>query len=173
MTKIQNSKLGFTLIELLIVISITTVLTTMVVANFRRGQTAQAVKTGGFDLISKIREVQTLIHSGSLVDGVQTASGYELNFAIATPSTYTVKYSFGLGVTTTLETVTLPQNVVFSNFLVNGVSTNPVTVSIYPPFGKIYLNGNPNQNLSVELNHQQTGEKRSVILDGVSGRVGF
>ncbi len=167
---LQNHKSpGFTLIELTVVAAISAILATIVLFNFQSLRTQQEVTAASNDLISKLREVQNAVLSGKIINGVEAADAYEIRFT-APATTYTIYYEINL-VQTLLETVRLPRNMEVSQLTVS--SPDPaVTVRITAPYAPIFIDGASNQNLQIRLNHQKVGRTRTVIIDGISGRVG-
>lgn len=160
---------GFTLIELLVVTAITAILATVFVVNFGQLRTTQQVMAAQNETLSKIREVQNYVLTGSQVSG-QAPSAYEISLSSSTTS-YTVKFVVA-GATTTLETVNLPTNMQIRNLFVNGLADNQVNIQIYAPFGKIYVDNVPNQTVLVELNHVTGNIQRTILIEAISGRVG-
>lgn len=160
---------GFTIPELLIVVAITVVLTTTVAVSFRQIRTNQQVRNTASDLVSKIREIQNSVLAGKIVSGGAPPRAYAITFT-APATSYFVQYNVGAS-TTTLETVSLPQNLQVSQLLAGGSPKSSVVLRFESPFGKISVDGAADKNLQVDLNLTGTTETRSVIVDPVSGRV--
>lgn len=166
---------GFTLIELTIVIAITVILSTIVTVNFLKLRTAQELSSTANDLVSKIRQVQNFVLSGQVVANNLVADDYDLVFT-ANSQTYSIDYIIETGpnvtTTTTLATVTLPQNVKINQVWVNGAVRSPVRVRVTSPYGKIGVDGAPDQTVQIDMLHLKTQQTRSVIINGISGRIG-
>lgn len=168
-----NYKLGFTVIELLVVISIIAILTTAVTINFKAQREQQELLASSSDVISRLREVQSNLLAGKVIPGgTVSAKAYQINFT-ASGSTFDILYNTG-SATTTLETVKLSKNIAVKQVLVGGTAQSPVSVYLRAPFGKMTVVGTgTNQILQIDLEHQKSSAVRSVIMDGISGRVGL
>lgn len=171
-------KKGYTLIELVIVISITAVLATVVSVDFQRIRVSQELANSAEEVVSRLREMQNAVLSGRVVAGA-VPRAYDL---VATPmsSAYRVEYVTTVSAgpplvtsTTTLEIVTLISNVTINQVLLNSAPVNLVRIRITSPFGKVSdsASGAVNQNIQIDLVHQKTGLTKSVIVDGISGRI--
>ncbi len=126
------------------------------------------MRASGQALISKIREVQNFVLSGQTrPEG--TPQAYEITLTAGTTN-YLVQYDFQ-GTLQTLETVTLTQNMVVNQILVGGSPRTPVKLRITSPFGQIYTDGALNQTVQVDMRHTSSNQMKSVVIDGISGRV--
>ncbi len=159
---IKNSQSGFTLFELVIVIAMTGLLAMVALVKFNELRASQELNITASDFVSKIRDVQNKVLAGAIVTSGQAASAYEIIFS-AGSGTYTLRYAIGGTNTTTLENVNLSPNVQIQQ---------SVTVQIYAPFGRVYVGGAANQVARIDLRHSATGQIRSIIIDGISGRIG-
>jgi len=167
--EIRNSRFGFTMIELLVVIFIMTLLTSLVTTNFQRQRQQQEIQASSSDLISKIREIQSNLLGGKVVPAAgKAAEAYQIVFTPGSTA-FRVDYNAG-GATTTLETVSLPTPNVVIDQIVPG-SANPIYLRA--PFGKITAGGVANLTIQIDLKHSKSGNVRSVIIDGVSGKIGL
>lgn len=163
---------GFTVIELLVVIFIIGLLTSLVTTNFEKQRQQQEIHAAAADLISKLREVQSNLLGGKVISGGTTAAkAYQIAL---TPGAATFRIDYNAGAaTTTLETVSFSKNTLISQILVGGTPRNPANVYLRAPFGKITVEGSANQNIQIDLRHQTSGQTRSVLIDGISGKVGL
>lgn len=166
-----RSKRGFSLIELTVVVGISAILATIILVNFQSLRTQQEVTAAGNDLTSKIREVQNFVLSGKIINGTDAADAYEIRFTY--PATiYAIYHEVDL-VQNLLETVDLPQNMQVGQLTVGAGPPDPsVVVRITAPFAQILIEGASNQNLQIRLDHQKVSRTRTIIIDGISGRVG-
>ena len=178
MTKIQNTRrfrnsdLGFTLIELLIVAAMTAILTTIVTVNFRQLRSSQEVSTTASDLISKVREVQSQILTGKVVSGqAEPADAYEIILTTGA-SSYRIDWDIN-SLKNTLETVNLSTNVRLNQVYVNNAPVGAVTLRITAPFGRILADGSSNKVVKLDLSQVSSGNTKTVIIDGISGRMGL
>ena len=163
---------GFTLIEILIVAAITVALTTIVTVNFRSLRESQQISTAATDFISKIREVQNRILAGKLVEG-QTAAATAYQIILTSAAvTYRVDWEIN-SLTNTLETVNLGTNMSLGQVYVDNVPVGSATLRITAPFGRILANGVANKVIKVSLSQTGSGQIKTVIIDGTSGRIGL
>ncbi len=136
--------------------------------NFRQLRISQELSSGTREIISKIREVQNFVLAGQTRTG-GTPQAYEIT--LTTPSqTYVIEYEIN-SATTTLETISLTRNLEISQVLVGGTPRTPVSLRLTSPFGRILVDGAANQTLNIVLNHQTSNQTRSVVIDGISGRI--
>lgn len=184
---------GYTLIELIIVIAITATLSTLVTVSFQRLRIDQRHATALNDLVSKLREIQSATLAGKVVNGV-IPKDYDIEFLLSNPSSYRIEYitltSPGpppLTTTTTLETINFPPQIAISSLQVNtNMSRTRIRARVNSPFGRISslkvgtgscigLSGanctNENATIQINLRNQTTNRIRSVVIDGVSGRI--
>jgi prepilin-type N-terminal cleavage/methylation domain-containing protein len=172
MSKIQNSKNGFTLIELLIVTAITAVLTTVVTVNFRQLRSSQAVNAAATDFISKIREVQSNLQTGKIVTGQAVpATAYQVVLT-SNSASYRIDSDIS-GAINTLETVNMTTNVTVSQVYVNNAPVGSTTLRITAPYAQILTDGALDKTVKVDLLNTLTNDTRTVIIDGISGRIGL
>ncbi len=168
----SNCLKGFTLIELLIVITIIALLTAIVTVNFVELRSSQEVSGSARDLISKIRQIQNLVLSGQIQGGA-TPQAYEITFNEGA-QTYLIQYDIG-GVLTTLETVSVSQSgtVKLKKIYVGGVAKTQSKLRLTSPLGTILVDGAANQSVQIDLQHLTAAKTQSVVIDGISGRIGL
>lgn len=163
------SQKAFTLLELLVVVGVTVVLTAIVTANFASLRTNQRVTNAANDIVSRMREIQNSVLAGKILSGGAPPRAYVITFT-APASTYLIQYNVGTS-TTTLETVTLPQNLQVSRLLAGGSGKSSVVVRFESPFANLSVDGAADKTLQANINLSGTAETRAVIVDPVSGRI--
>jgi len=107
---------GFTLIELLVVMTITIILGTLTIARFDNYKQVQVLQTSTNEVATMLNEAKSRAQSQvklSSCGASKTLSGYEVDIS-STNETYKL-ISLCSGSLTTLETKTLPKNVIFKN----------------------------------------------------------
>ncbi len=175
----EIDQIGFTLIELFVITGIMVFLATAVTLNFRELRSSQELMAAANDLISKVRETQNAALAGRInPQGGAAASSYDIVLA-AGQQRYTLDYIFrdpsspsGTSTTTRAETVILPRTVRLSRLLVDGGAQGQIRIRIESPFGKISVGGQAQKVVQVELTSQAGSQTRTVVIDGVSGRIG-
>ncbi len=73
---------GFTLVELMVVIAITSILSTMILPNFRFSEQQLSVKISAYRLAQDLRRVQEMAMSSIKFNGQISAGGYGVNFVL-------------------------------------------------------------------------------------------
>lgn len=195
---ISFSKKGFTLIELLISLGIITVITGMMLANFRGGQQHNEVRFASEILVNQIREVQTNSLSGRLVNicigGSQdqkicgsnvTCPGgicerrvplaYGIHMSFDTPTEYQIYFDTDGDFRMDPDEVkdTLPYVSTVSVELVNTTAPLPVDIAFKPPFAQIFINGAAAGPAEVvlTLKHKIGNQSRDVSINRITGKI--
>ena len=147
-----KSQAGFTLIELLAVIAIMALISTALVIDFNRQRGPRNIVLAKNETITNLRKVQGYMLSSRNIPPNNTPAKYYIATfdAKETPNSYTVAavdndYVYHPGV----ETISLPDSVIFSNLTINrpdGVKGDPLAykcmqIIFSAPFGKMYVNG--------------------------------
>lgn len=164
-------KNGFTLIELLIVILIMGMLSTIVIVNFQSQRQSQEVIAAQQDVLSRLRQTQSDLLGGRILPGeTAAATSYEMTFTTAR-NTYQIDYFIGMS-RKALETARTLQNTVVQQILVQGAPRSSVALRFTAPYGAITADGNTNQTVQITIQHTKSGRTKTVVIDGVSGRIG-
>jgi len=167
---------GFTLIELFFVSIFMMVISLYVVGNLNKIRTAQELQNTALDVVSKIRSTQGSVLAGKIIpDEATPPEAYELLFS-PNSADYDVNYVMRVSPTqtstTTLETVTFGTAVRITDISVDGSGvggeTSLVTIS---PFGNIVINNRANSILRINMEHVRTDEIKTIVVDGISGRI--
>ncbi len=82
--KINSS--GYSLLELIIALGIITIISAVVVANFRQAEKSNNLRQSSLELESNIRLVRSQALAGQLIDGVLPLGGYGLFFSFDQPT---------------------------------------------------------------------------------------
>ncbi len=180
----QNSKLqfkiknyladGFTIIELLVAISIFIVVTSLVVANFRRGARSDELKIAASGLASTMRRAQTMALAGEAINGAVPAGGYGVRVAQSEPGRYIIfsdidgNKIYGTGEELNGGITSLPANII-----INAVSPTPTADVVFkPPKPTIYINGGAVENsLVVTLKDLISNQTKNVTINRISGQI--
>ncbi len=173
---------GFTLLELLIVITITVVISSISIANFRQGERRRRIAIASDSIISALRSAQNLTLTGKEIPqstcGSKTAKYYEVRFTYSTA--FTIYAEDNCSNLYAIESYSLPlkTQIKANGLLLNGT---PAGTSLYvkfsAPFAKITgaLNGAGGGSLTtanITIESTEEAIERSVTIDGVSGRIG-
>lgn len=163
---------GFTIIELLVAISIFIVVTSLVVANFRRGTRSDELRIAAFGLASTLRRAQTMAMTGALINGAMPLGGYGVHMTKDEPTRYIIfadsdDKMYGVGEELEGGIISLPHNIVIDQLV-----PAPVSVVFTPPKPTIYINGGTNFNLVIiTLKDLISGQAKKVIVNRISGQI--
>ena len=164
-------KAGFTLIELLVVILIMGMLTTIVIVNFQAQRQSQEIEAARQDVLSRLRQSQSDLLGGRILSGeTAAAASYEMTFTTGR-NTYQIDYFIGTN-RKAFETMKTLQNTQIQQILVAGSSRSQVVLRFTAPYGAITADGAANQTVQIQLAHAKSGRTKTVVIDGVSGRIG-
>ncbi len=191
-----SSRSGFTLVELLVTLSIIAVFAAMMIVNFSNWRGPQFVKLAANELATNVSKLRSNSLSARSVLG-NPAKFYILKLTSgATASQYVVQSVSSSSpqdiFTDPLETIHMPGGTVIQSLTLvdkNNNSTTPACVQIVfaLPFGRTYLDGScsfsataksssqldafVNSNLQVIVARSGTTSTKTIIVDGISGRV--
>lgn len=170
--KLKIENFGFTVIELLTVVFIMAVLTTIVMINFQAQRRSQEIAAARQDALSKIREMQSNLLAGKVLAGETAAPGaYEIIFTSGATA-YAINYFIGGGAAKALPNCCqVLQNVRVKQVYVAGVSKLNARIRFLAPYGAITVDGSANQTVRIELEHTKSSQTKSIVIDGVSGRI--
>lgn len=172
----NRHQLGFTLIELLVVVSIMAILTGIMGFSFREQRIQQEALASGQNVISKIREVQNFVLTGREVSPGIVADAYELVLS-TNGASFTLNYiiinSDSSETVNFLENINLSQNMEISQVYYNNSARSQIKIRINAPFANILIDNTANQSSKIDLRYKNTSTIRSVIIDGISGRIGI
>lgn len=172
----NRPELGFTLIELLVVVFTMAILTGIMGFNFREQRIQQEALASSQNVISKIREVQNFVLTGREVSSGVVADAYELVLS-SNGAGFTLNYiiinSDSSETVNFLETVNLSQNMEISQVYYGDAARSQIKIRINAPFANILIDNTANQNGRIDLRYKNTSTIRSVIIDGISGRIGI
>ena len=185
---------GFTVIELLVAISIMAILSTVSIANFRRGEQSRGVGVA-FDTINNaVRNAQNFALTSRVI---ANSSCKILGVDDHAPKSYLVVFPVNQTITlygidkcstsNSIESYTLPKNI---RIQANGYKLNtgsgltPVStlqIMFTPPFGKIFASSDSSVNegtfnsfVSATITAETSDGTlpKTVTVDGLSGRIG-
>ncbi len=184
---IPHSASGFTLVELIIVIAITALISTISIANFRKGEKQKQVVLGADVVINAIRNAQNYAQAGKATTNS--------NAACRTPQYYFVTLNYSSQITLsalnnntsacgilpdTIQTYSLPVNtrIRAAGLTLNGTAaTANLVIRFLPPFAKILAGRDGADPASftaanIVVESTDASSSKTVIIDGVSGRIG-
>jgi len=161
---------GFTLIDLMVAISIFTLVTALVVANFNAGARNDSVRQGASIAAGLLRRAQTATLAGALLsDGEFPAGGYGVRFDANNAGVLTLfadkdgNFNY-TDAAEELEDVLLPDDVVF------GGGTLAVVFSA--PDADAYFNGVASEaSKTVTFSAASADVTQSVIIYRLSGQI--
>lgn len=189
---------GYSIPELIVSMFIFAMLTTLVIANFRRGGERDLLRASAQELVGNIRRMQNLATVGQALNsgkvppgGYGTAFVWQANqntytmFAdVATgvpgscvdsiPNDATSLYDIGCDVKVEAGDIMLRPNVVMTSIEINGVpvaTPAQMNIAFKPPKPVPVINGVTGDTLKIVLRNTRTGETRSVIVVGSSGQI--
>lgn len=184
---------GFTLMELMITLVILALFYGLIITNFSVWRGPQNVKVSANELATNINKLRSYSLSARNLNG-NPAKMYVLQLTITTPRTYQVQgleaASGGDVYHSNIESVTFPGGVYVQDIqLKKGSSTSHPTcmqLAFSLPFGRVYMNSACDFNLAktnsaldamtdgeltVVLARNGTSLTKSIVVDGISGRV--
>lgn len=182
---------GFTLIELMIATAVIAILSAVTIASFRTGEKNRSLSGGSDIIINAIRNAQNYTLAGKKIEGSTcTISG----IADKSPQAYLINFTtaevmnfWGLdkcNVTTLIETYNYPPNIKiqYNGYKLNGIPVSVLKFKFTPPFGTMMVSSTPGipnappftgfTSASITIEHKDGGVSKTVIIDGVSGRIG-
>ena len=167
-----NKKNGFTLAEILTVVFVFLIITTLVLANFRKGEQTSQFLLATEQLASDIRKMQTQALTGIIEEEIVASGGFGLYFDTAEADYYLLFRDDGDqdydGEDTILETVFLPNGITLGS-----LTEDPLAVIFQPPKPTVYINGVQSTNsVEIQLASGKVADKYgSVTLNRITGRV--
>jgi type II secretory pathway pseudopilin PulG len=186
--------LGFTLLELTISIFIMVLVSTISIANFRRGERSRATAAAFDTVVNAVRNAQNFTLTSRVIANSTCVIGGAADHA---PQSYLMVFSstFTLSLygvdkcsrTNLIESYPLPPNtkIMTNGYKLNtGAGLNPVTelqIKYTPPFAKnsvstsTTLNGGAFTSYSqatITVGYKDASISKIVTVDGLSGRVG-
>lgn len=170
-------KKGFTIIELLVAISIFIIVTSLVVANFRRGARSDELKIAVAGLASTLQRAQTMALAGEAISGIVPLGGYGIYITLGEPNQYIIfadnnndkNYNAN-------ENEELAGGIFFlpSGVVINQLNPGPfVNIVFKPPKPTIYINNgetSPN-SATITLKDLVSNQTKSVIVNRISGQI--
>jgi prepilin-type N-terminal cleavage/methylation domain-containing protein len=197
-TKKYNSKMrsqdGFTLMELMVALVVLALFYGLVITNFSVWRGPQYVKVSANELATNINKLHSYSLSARNLNG-NPAKLYALQFVTTvTPGTYLVQgleaASGGDVYRSNVETATFPGGVYVQDIKLKKGSTEThptcMQLAFSLPFGRVYMNpacdfhlaktnsaldALANSELTITLARNGTDTTKSIVVDGVSGRV--
>ncbi len=165
---------GFTLAEMMIMLVIFTIIFTLALVNFRRGERLESFRLATLSVASYLRQAQTATLTG-LGTGVSMSQAYGLYFNLGTPTLYLFfkddnNNHLYDAIDEIVETITLPEEITLTAL----VSDNPLHIVFEPPKPTIYISDGVNtyQTAEIRLARQYFPNKQGVIsLNGITGQV--
>ncbi len=185
---------GFTLIELLVTMAILAAFYGLIMANFAAWRGPQYIKVSANELATNINKVHSSSLSAKSLNG-NPARLYVLEFSLTNPTSYKIQ---GLEINSpvdvfhdSIEKVVFSGGVVIQDIVLtdkNGGVSHPncLQLAFTLPFGQAYMNSAcdfstektdstlanlANSQLTLVLAQRATSITKSVMVDGITGRV--
>ncbi len=181
MSKQTSRSAGFTLIELLIAIMVMSLLSTIVLLNYRSADRTRRVQLAADMVVSALTDAQNLALSGKGGSGCINGNNTTINPYVVTINYGLQDISLHCG-TTVFRTYTLPAGtqIQSSGLSIDGTTTNQIYFYYYPPFANIKACATSCSDttgaiftsaaLTLESN-QGAATSRTVTVDGLTGRI--
>lgn len=168
----MHKQKGLTLVDMLLWLAIFSVLTGMVIANFRGGSQNESVRLASNLGSSLLRRAQTMTLTGAVLpDGDFPDGGYGIHFDTAVANTLTLfadvdgDFVYDPGEELSDDAVVLPANTSFS-------LGETLDVVFSPPDGDAYFNGAAAPDTqTISFISSQSEIIRTVIVYRLSGQV--
>jgi len=166
-SKIKN-KTGFTLMEMLLSLFIVSLISTLLLVNYRGGQEQKAVLSQAETLVNELRAAQNSALHGRETGG-QVPYGYGLYFNTATSdSSYIIfadtndNKTYDGGEAT--ETIALSERIYLQS-----TAPDPVSVFFQPPFAVFYVNGVSSvaQSATINFRSARSGFTQTVLINNL------
>lgn len=145
----QNPQNGFTILELIVVIAIMGLMATLLIVNFNATRNRRNLGLAANEFITNVRKTQSYALSARDVSPGVPAKYYLMQFDFSTPTVYKILAVDTNYSATTVETITLPQNVALDQNLssliqpIGGTTSRPACLQVLfgLPFARIYMIG--------------------------------
>lgn len=155
--------------EILVVISIISMFSSLLIANYRRDEKSRQLKNNSLLVLDGIKKAQTLSFSGREVNGQYPSSySFVLNSCVGNCS-FTVRANIN-GSTEDIEQVSIPNDNISIN-LENDASV--LEVEFYPPRGNtdIVLGETSVDTALIFVDYYNVDEYYCLSIDRISGRM--
>lgn len=181
--KFQKFQQGFTLIELLVVIFILVLISSISIVNFRQGERQKRVAIAADTITNAIRIAQNYTLAGKEINDPAnpTCRRPVAYFTRITDAGVVTLYGMTSCATIAIESYPLPQatRVQSGGLKINGASSGytQLEIKFTAPFALVTAGANGNSPASfteatVTLESTQASVSDTVLVDGVSGRIG-
>jgi len=176
---------GFSMVEMIVVVGIIGMIGGIMMFNYGQARKSQNLQIARDALQSALRQMQSNSLSGQPYPGGTSARDYGLKISQTSTAYETFVEQAGTLAYQTLEALTLPQAVSVTNLRVtyNGATTNITDAEIrfFPPFAEIKVTARNGGTtlffeqavviVNFDMIYQGTTQTRSLVIDGVSGRI--
>jgi prepilin-type N-terminal cleavage/methylation domain-containing protein len=178
----QKSSAGFTLVEMMVVLTISMVISSLFLANYKQSQSGRNLKLAADSVVSATRLMQNNILSGLPHPAGNPTRDYSVRINQTQYFTYVDQTDPSGGITNriTLETINFPPNVSVTSITLGATSIAPGTgleIRFFPPFGTIKL-VNPSTSTEVAdttatvvFSYPGSSVTKTLTIDGISGRI--
>jgi prepilin-type N-terminal cleavage/methylation domain-containing protein len=166
---------GFTLIELIVVIFILVIISSIVIANFRGGETNKSVTIAADTIVDALRTAQTDTltgkNTGSSNPNCQIPLAYYVDFQFS--NSFNLYADDSCSTTEQIQTYTLPINTTITNL--NGANSD-LKIKFWLPFATppqeiIDNNTTGFTSASIAVKATNSSYTKTVIIDGTTGAI--
>ena len=144
---------GYTITELLVVVAIITLMTSLILPNWRSGERSLALERTASQIGQNIRRVQELaMRAQAFTCQTGSISGYGVFFTTASPNSYILfaecngTNAYEAGIDAIVEVAPMETGIALQDIVLDGVPGTAASIVFLPPSPLVFLKpGNPSE----------------------------